>query len=166
MVDLWSAFLSCDARDMCRVGPALMRNHLALMAVALRFVTLWFGLTVSLDTCAHLTADVYWANHLDHPDYVAFTSLRDEADQIHRAWTGSEITDADARGASLVLTERLYQWEEQAHVTPHLFSRDEDWHYLQPCPPFRDDEGRLALLSREEGAGGGEFFCDYLTFFH
>ena len=31
----WAAFLSCDARDMCRLGPALVRNYLAFLAVSL-----------------------------------------------------------------------------------------------------------------------------------
>ena len=57
MVALWSAFLSCDARDMCRVGPALVRNHLAWLAVAIRFFTLWLFLLPVNSWFQHLVTD-------------------------------------------------------------------------------------------------------------
>ena len=43
---------------MCRVGPALLRNHIALLAVALRLIMLWLGITMSF--CNRVAEDVYW----------------------------------------------------------------------------------------------------------
>ncbi len=45
----WSAqgrrLRPCDARDMCRVSPALLRNHIAVLAVLIRFAALGFSVT-------------------------------------------------------------------------------------------------------------------------
>jgi hypothetical protein len=58
MVQLLKAFLSCDARVMCRVGPALMRNHLAWLAFVVRLITL-LPLVLPRLWMPRVTSDIY-----------------------------------------------------------------------------------------------------------
>jgi hypothetical protein len=171
MVELWSAFLSCDARDMCRIGPALARNLLAWLAFALRPVTLWVAM-LPLGFCMGVASDMYWGTRQDHPDYLAFKLLRDEADQIHEAWRRGELSDGGARRAASALADKLLRWDERTDHGISLFARGELWGVElqvvrnQECPPFHAYNGRFSLLERQEKVGNDVLFCEYLAFVH
>jgi hypothetical protein len=163
MAELWTAFLSCDARDMCRVGPALMRNHLAWLAFVVRLITL-LPLVLPGLWIPRVTSDVYWANRQEHPVYLAYKVIRDEADQSYDAWTSGDLSDDDARITARVLADRLRRWDEPSYL-PSLFTRDVLRVDKPECPPFCSYDGRLCLLLGQERKVGDDLcFCDYLIF--
>jgi hypothetical protein len=163
MVQIWTAFLSCDARDMCRVGPALMRNHLAWLAVVVRLVTL-MPLVLPHLWIPRVTSDIYWVSRQDHPDYLRFKLIREEADQRYDAWTFGELSDSDARNAARALADRLRHRDDSSHDFP-LFTNEVLLVDKQECPPFYLHDGRLSLLLSQEREVGEDYsLCDYLIF--
>ena len=163
MVQLWSAFLSCDARDMCRVGPALIRNHLAWLAVVVRVVTIP-PLVLPDMWIPRVTSDIYWSSRQGHPDYVEFAALVDEADQVRRALTQGELPKATLTN-SLSLANRMREWDEESGHEFGLFCCL--WVSLPSedgCSPFHTWRGRFLVLTSEEERDGGYFSCDYSEF--
>jgi hypothetical protein len=145
MVGAWAAFLSCDARDMCRVSPTLLRNQLAVLAVLIRFVTLYFSLTTYWFD--RMAGDVYWSTRLQDPEYLSFERLRNDTEEIHEEWTSGRISNEEARSYSLGAAARFRQWEDATSYEVRLLS-DEYWHSETECLPFRafDGEGMPILV--------------------
>ena len=110
-----------------------------------------------------VTSDMYWVTRQNHPDYLAFKLIRDEADQVCEAWGRGELSDDDARNMARVLADRLRRWDEPEHDF-RLFTRDVLWVGKQECSPFHSYDGRLGLLESQEKAGERNSFCDYLIF--
>jgi hypothetical protein len=165
MVSLWSAFLSCDARDMCRAGPALARNLVAWLAFTIRPMTVFFLVPASF--CVHIETDMYWVTRQDHPDYLAFKVIRDEVDRANEAWLRGDLSNDNARSLARALSARLREWEDQrAHYPYRLFSEEGVLMDGQECPPFYERDG-FALLESERirGRPGNPFVrCEYLFF--
>lgn len=163
MVELWSAFLSCDARDMCRVGPALIRNHLCILAVAIRFFSLWLLLLPGA-WFLPLLSDVYWVSRQESPDYLTFESIRDEANRARDASARRDLSNQQARETARALVDRMREWEERTNPEIGLFFWDEVFQAGRECSPFFVYRERFALLERQEPAHDGDFFCEYLVF--
>lgn len=161
MTGFLSAFLSCDAREMCQVTPALLRNYLAWLAVVFRLVTLWAGMSVNW--FERVTADFYWASRQNEAGYLAFELLRSEADEIHDAWIHHKLTDPDARGGCQELAIRVRQWDDENRYDVGLFS-SEFWRSDDECPPFRSFNGRRAMFESQEDTAGHSLVCNYLVF--
>ena len=148
---------------MCRVGPALIRNHLAWLAFVIRVITLPPLVFVNM-WYPRVTSDMYWVSRQNHPDYLAFKLIRDEADNGYEAWTRGELSEDDARNVVRVLSERLRQWDEQSQSRGfRLFTSDFQIVDRMECSPFHLDDGRVALLESQEKIEGYSL-CDYLIF--
>lgn len=162
---LWSAFLSCDARDMCRASPALARNLIAWLAFALRPISVFF--LVPMSYCDYIETERYWVTRQDHPDYVAFKVIRDEVDRAHEAWLRGELTNADARDSAEALSARLREWDDRRGNHPYrLFQEERVLMDGEECPPFyRQDGFALLETQRIRGTPGNPFVvCEYLFF--
>ncbi len=147
---------------MCRVGPALIRNYLAWLAFAVRLITL--GPLLLPDTWfPRVTSEMYWVSRQNHPDYLAFKLIRDEADQSYEAWARGELSDDDARSMARVLAERLRHWDEPSHDF-RLFTNDVLRADEHECSPFHSYDGRFSLLESQEKVGDSNSLCDYLIF--
>lgn len=162
MLELWSAFLSCDARDMCRAGPALLRNHLALGAAAGRLIVLWLG--VSMAFCDRVASDVYWSTRQSERNFITYKLLRQTADETYGRWARREVADVEARAFSGRLSKELRAWEDQTNYDFRVFT-DDYWGVLdEECAPFRMFSGRLGVLESSEERSGEILDCNYLVF--
>lgn len=167
MMHAWSTFLSCDARDMCRSGPALARVVFTWIAVAVRIVTLWLAVTVSVPSVGWLYGAVYWGSRLNDPDYLEFLSLRDEARREQETWARGERADELAREEAVRLAASFRRWSESRTVGYELFMEDWDFVEAERCPPFRSREGFFELLEApEQEDGRGYASCNYLMLLH
>lgn len=160
-----SAFLSCDARDMCRIGPAFVRVVLTWMAVALRLITLWAFLGVDIDSFFRFYSAVHWGMRLQDPAYREFMSLRDQAHRTRDRWITGGISDAVAREDALRITAAVRQWREiTAGIDPFLVT----YEYAEApgCPAFRSAGGPVELQAAQEWEERfEEYFCEYLILF-
>ena len=165
MTRFMSAFLSCDARDMCCIGPAFVRVVLTWMAVGLRLVTLWAFLVVDLDGLAQFYSAVHWGMRLEDPAYREFTSLRDEAHRTRDRWIRGDTSDALAREDALRITATLRRWRERTTgIDPFIV----EYEYTEApgCPAFRSVDGLVEVLEAQEWEERfQEYLCEYLVLF-
>jgi hypothetical protein len=159
MGSVWSSFLSCDAREMCRISPALMRNHLGVLAVLFRLGTLWAALSTAF--CHRVGIDLYWGSRQGGRDYSAFMTLVDEAHHVRDALLRHEVLDHES---SRQLANRMQWLDEQMEDFVGFFPRPEKYQSSDnPCSGFLILGGRLHVLKSEEADADG-FLCGYSEF--
>ena len=149
----WAAFLSCDARDMCWLGPALVRNYLAFLAVSVRVISMWA--LISLSFCRRIESDIYWASRTDHPDYPEMAALVDGAheirDDILRQRAPSRRTSDSASRA--LAQSGSSSWERARDHFPNELLSLSAWGIPTrgpSCPPFRlTRQDELIVLTAE-----------------
>jgi hypothetical protein len=161
MSSAWSAFLSCDARDMCREGLAIARVYLTWLAVLFRVFTLWLFLQPDFSTwLLRASSAFYWMTRLDERDFQTYRAIREDVDRTHVDWADGRLPDDDARSEARKLAERLREWSDHADPHPPLFTTE--WLYMggdEPCPSFDVYYERLGVFEREDGSE-----CIYLVF--
>ncbi|HXV60358.1 MAG TPA: hypothetical protein VEK15_06655 [Vicinamibacteria bacterium] len=179
MREAWAAFLSCDARDMCRLGPAFGRVALTWLAVLFRLATLWLGLEADIGFWAARAKSDFclgFGTVLSQSERVAYESFRSEAEAVQAAWRDDRLDDEHARAEVRGIVAAIARWTSERELRKALFLRH-GWNQMivnlsdfvdseyQPCPPFVLFWGRqTGVLDQEERYDEALFFCTYLLF--
>ena len=160
----WNDFLSCDARDMCLVGPAMMRNVLAFLALLVRPVFLGWQLSygsllvVDVGMWEWFVADVHWASRTEDADFQEFQRIRDEAARLRERYREGAVSRIDARTAALAIAERAWAWRERTRHGQNLVLLREE--AFSDCDnPFDVSLGGVAILFERRD----DYDCDYLV---
>lgn len=179
MREAWAAFLSLDARDMCRLGPAFARVGLTWLAVLFRLATLWFMLESDAGFWSERAKRDFYlglGGNVTEAERNAYDAIRGDAGAARAAWRGGRIDDVEARREARRIASEIARFTSERPARAALFIRhgsyspviNASYDVLEPyapCEPFVPLwEGHTAMLEEEDEWSHGTFDCTYIVF--